>query len=455
MPVPTSVVVSVGWEDSPSGIFVLDGSELDSADVLAGLGADQFTGTYDDVSDDVAQGPRIKIGRDTALANFDASSCEFTLQRPGSPDFYNPNAVAGQSPLAGLVPGFEPMRPVRVRATVDGTTTTVWYGYVRSASWDSTTQVCSIQAEDLFVWLSRVRPTYTAADITAAGVTTAAEAIGFILTESGFTNTALRDLGESGKPGITMTLAEQPDPDKTALQLIAEVLEADRGAFWVQGGVATYRARTYRYERSSIATVQSEALRIGSGLDLDRIVNRQTVTRTGGTAQREDDFPSQQRYGLADGSAIESGYLSSDDDAQALATFILRSTARPAPPISLTIDNDTTTNLARQIAWKVQDRITAPVAYAEFVFGGDSNPAAWPNSVFGGSSGFAGTQDYHIERIEQDWSLGGNYVETVYTLSRRGDEFARFGYTSPATSTGGMRFGESDAALESSAVFGY
>lgn len=455
MPVPTTLEVSVGWEDSPAGIFVLNGSELDSTDVLAGLGAEQFTGTYDDVSEDVAEGPRIKIGRDTALANFEASSCEFTLHRPGSPDYYNPNAIAGQSPLAGLTPGFEPMRPVRVRVTVDATTTQIWYGYIRSASWDSESQRCRVQAEDLFLWLSRVRPTYTDADITAAGVTTAADAIGFILTEAGFTNPSLRDLGESGKEGITLTLEEQATPDKTALQLIAEILEADRGAFWVQGGVATYRARTYKYERNSLATVQSEALRIGSGLDLDRIVNRQTVTKTGGTAQQAQDIPSQQRYGLADGSAIESPYLSSDSDAAQLAAFILDATARPAPPITLALDNDTDTNLARQVEWQVLDRITAPVAYSELVFGGDTNPAAWPNSLFGGTSGFGGTQDYHIERIEQDWGLGGNYVETTYTLSRRGDEFARFGYTNPATSTGGMRFGELDTSLESSAVFGY
>lgn len=446
MPVPTSVEVSVGWQDSPAGIFVLDGSLLNSTDVLAGLGAEQFTGTYDNVSTDVSDGPRIRIGRDSALATFPASSCEFTLQRPGYPDFYNPNAIAGQSPLAALTPGFEPMRPVRVRVTQSGTTTQIWYGYIRSATWDSEGQRCRIQAEDLFLWLSRVRPTFTAAEIAAAGVTNAATAIGFILTESGFTNTTLRDLGESGKRGINLTLAEQTTPDKTALQLIGEVLEADRGAFWIQGGVATYRARTYKYERNSLASVQSEALRIGSGLDLDRIINRQTVTKTGSTPQQAQDISSQQRYGLADGTSIESDYLASDSDALQLANFILDATASPAPPISLTLDNDTTTNLTRQVVWKVLDRITAPVAYAEFVFGGDNNPAAWPNSTFGGNAGFSGTQDYHIERIEQDWSLGGNYVETVYTLSRRGDEYARFG---------SMAFGTTDASLATSAVFGY
>ena len=445
MPFPDDLEVSIGWEDSPSGIFVLDGSPLDGTDVLAGLGAEQFTGTYDDVSTDVASGPTITIGRDNRLAQFQASSCTFTLNRPGEPDYYNPNAVAGQSPIAAVTPGFEPMRPVRVRATVDGTPTQIWYGFIRSASWDSTTKETTVQADDLFLWLSRVRPTYTAAQA-AAGVVDVATAIGFLLDRAEFTNPDLRDLGESGKTGIPITLADNTAGDKTALQLVADILAADRGYFWVQGGVATYRARVYVPERESLATMQSDVLRIGSGLDLDRIVNRQRVTRTGGATQEESDFASQQRYGLADGSAVESGYLATDTEAAELARYILAGTSSPQPPITLTLDNDTDINLERQVGWQVLDRITAPVAFDSFVFGGDPNPEAWPASLFGGTSGFAGTQDYHIERIEQVWSVNGNNVRTTYTLSRRGAEYARFGY---------MAFGEADASLATSAVFAF
>ena len=387
MPFPDSLDVFIGWEDSPGGIFVLDGSELNSTDVLAGLGATQFTGTYDNVSTDVSDGPEITIGRDSRLSQFQASSCTFTLSRPGNQDYYNPNAIAGQSPIAGLTPGFEPMRPVRVRATVSGSTTVLWYGFIRSASWDSVKQETTIEADDLFLWLSRVRPTYTAAQATAAGVTNAATAIGFLLDQSDFTNPNLRDLGATGKKGISLTLADNTDGDSTTLQLIAEILEADRGYFWVQGGVATYRARTYVPERNSLATMQSEALRIGSGLDLDRIVNRQRVTRTGGTTQEASDITSQQRYGLADGSAVDSAYLASDSEAAQLAAYMLDRTAMPQPPITLTLDNDTTTNLQRQVGWKVLDRITAPVAFDQFVFGGAGGAAAWPASLFGGSSG--------------------------------------------------------------------
>lgn len=435
MPFPDDLEVSIGWEDSPSGIFVLDGSPLDGTDVLAGLGAEQFTGTYDDVSTDVASGPTITIGRDNRLAQFQASACTFTLTRTGEPDYYNPNAVAGQSPIAAVTPGFEPMRPVRVRATVDGTTTQIWYGFIRSASWDSETKLTTIQAEDLFLWLSRVRPSYTAAQAAAAGVVDVATAIGFLLDEAEFTNPDLRDLGESGKTGIPITLPDA-EGDKTALQIIGEMLTADRGAFWIQGGVATYRARTYIHERDSIASIQSEALRIGSGMDLDRIVNRQRVTRTGGTAQVANNIASQQRYGLADGSAIDTPYLADDTEASALAAAVLDTTATPQPPITLTLDNDTLENLERQVVWKVLDRLTTPVAFDSFVF---------DVSTFGGDAGFAGTQDYHVERVEQRWSVNGNHAETTYTLSRRGLDYLRFGYG---------QFG-ADGATTASAVFAY
>jgi hypothetical protein len=440
--------VQIGFEDVVGGIFTLNRSTLDGVDVLDGLGAAVFSGAYDTVTTDVSEGPKITIGRDSSLAVFESSRCTFTLEKPGSPDYYNPNAVAGQSPLAGLTPGFEPMRPVRVQVKTPGSSTwlAIWYGFIRRADWDSQDQRCRVDCEDLFLWLSRVRPTFTAADATAAGVTNAATAIGYLLTLAGWTNTAYRDLGDGSDLGTTLSLDTVTTPDKTALQLIADILEVDRGFFWVQGGVATYRPRSYKFERASLATLQSEMLRTGSSLDLDRIVNRQTVTATGGTPQVEDDFQSQARYGLSDGQAIDSDYLASDTEAGNLARFILQSTATPEPPISLEIDNDSETNLVRMMTWKVIDRLSAPISFLRFTFGGDASPASWPTSLFGGTSGFGGTNDYHVERIEQDFSVQGNYIRTRYTLSRRGAEVARFGF---------MEFGEADTTLESSAAFTY
>lgn len=431
--------VQIGFEDVVGGIFTLGSSTLDGVDVLDGLGAATFSGTYDTVTSDVSEGPRITIGRDSALALFEASRCSFSLQKPGSPDYYNPNAVAGQSPLAGLTPGFEPMRPVRVQVKTPGAASwaTIWYGFIRRADWDSDDQRCRLDCEDLFLWLSRVRPTFTAAEATSAGVTNAASAIGFLLTQAGWTNADYRDLGDGTDLGTALTLDTVATPDKTALQLIAEILEVDRGFFWIQDGVATYKPRSYKFERTSLATLQSEMLRSGSSLDLDRIINRQSVTRTGGTPQEKNDFTSQSRYGLSDGQAIDSDYLATDTEAANLATFILQSTATPEPPISLEIDNDSETNLVRMMTWKVLDRLSAPISFQRFTFG---------TSTFGGTDGFGGTSDYHVERIEQDFSVQGNYIRTRYALSRRGAEVARFGY---------MAFGQADTTLESSAAFTY
>lgn len=439
-----AIRVQVGFEDAVGGIFTLGstagtGSTLDGGDVLDGLGAAQFSGAYDTVTTDVAEGPELRIGRDSALALFEASRLTFTLQKPGYPDYYNPNAVAGQSPLAALDPGFEPMRPVRVQVKTPGAAdwSTIWYGFIRSADWNSETQATRVDCEDLFLWLSRVRPTYTAAEAAAAGVTNAATAIGFILSQAGWTNAAYRDLGDGTDYGSALTLPDVLTPDKTALQLIAEILEADRGAFWIQGGVATYKPRSYKFERSSLATLNSEMLRTGSSLDLDRIVNRQTVTRTGGTAQEANDFESQRKYGISDGTTVESSYVASDTDSANLATFILQATATPEPPISLELDNDSETNLVRMMTWKVLDRISAPIAFQRFTF---------DTSRFGGTDGFGGTNDYHVERIEQEFSVQGNYIRTKYDLSRRGAEVARFGY---------MAFGNADTSAESSAAFTY
>ena len=439
-----AIRVQIGFEDAVGGIFTLGstagtGSTLDGGDVLDGLGAAQFSGSYDTVTGDVSDGPSIRIGRDSTLALFEASRCVFTLQKPTLPDYYNPNAVAGQSPLASLDPGFEPMRPVRVQVKTPGAAdwSTIWYGFVRSADWNSETRATRVECEDLFLWLSRVRPTFTAAEATSAGVANAATAIGFILSLAGWTNTAYRDLGDGSDLGTALTLDDVLTPDKTALQLIAEILEADRGAFWIQGGIATYKPRSYKFERTSLATLNSEMLRSGSSLDLDRIVNRQTATATGGTAQQADDFSSQRKYGISDGQTIDSGYLASDTEAQNLAKFILQQTATPQPPISLELDNDSETNLVRMMTWKVLDRISAPISFQRFTFG---------TSTFGGTDGFGGTNDYHVERIEQDFSVQGNYIQTKFDLSRRGAEVARFGF---------MRFGDLDTSAESSAAFTY
>lgn len=435
-----SFTVEVAWESAVTLVFKLDVSTLDSGSVLDGVGVGDFTGAYDNVTLD-CEGIRIKRGRDDALKGMQAGEAEFTLYRPDQPDFYNPNAPSGVSPLGGVSPGFVPMRPVRIRAVYNATTYSLFYGFIRSAEWDSDTKRCRINAVDLFLWLSRVLPSFTASEAATSGVDDTASAIGYILDQAGFTDPTKRDLDPAG--GDTIALTDY-DGDANALAIVEELLEAERGVFFVEGdGTARYRNRRERYETDSSATFQTEAIKYGSGLDLDRIVNRQTVTRQDST--RTDvytttvvDGDSVSTYGLADGPTISSPYVEDNTAADDLAEWLVDSLAVPRPPITLEIDNQDDTTILYQLDLDLGDRITAPTQYEAFVF---------DESTFGGTDTFAGTLDYHIEQITHNISAGGIYHRTQYVLSERGSEFLRFGTLTgdPAPS----EFGDA------SAVFGF
>lgn len=436
-----SFKVEIAWNSAVSAFFKLDVSALDGGATLYDATAGDFTGAYDDVSFD-AEDVRIKRGRNDVLKGMQAGEADFTLYKPSNPDFYNPNAPSGVSPINGENPGFAPMRPVRITATWAGTTYALFYGFIRSAEWDSETKRCKINAVDLFLWLSRVTPTFTAAEALAAGVDSTSSAIGYVLDEAGFTDPADRDLDSSGGDSLALT-----DYDNTtALSIVEELLEAERGVFFVQGdGVALYRDRHARYEKDSAASFQTELVKYGSGLDLDRVVNRQSVTRQDST--RTDvyttshvDAGSVNTYGLADGSSITSPYIENDTAADDLAVWLVDAQSVPRPPISLEIDNQDAGTILWQLTLDIGDRITAPVQYAPFTFG---------SSTFGGSGTFVGTLDYHIEQISHEIVEAGLYHKTSYVLSERGSEFFRFGTLPVGTDASPSEFGSA------SAVFGF
>lgn len=415
-----SFTVEVAWESAVTLVFKLDVSTLDSGSVLDGVGVGDFTGAYDNVTNDV-EGVRIKRGRDDALKGMQAGECELTLYRPDQPDFYNPNAPSGVSPLGGLSPGFVPMRPVRIRAVYNATTYSLFYGFIRSAEWDSDTKRCRLNVVDLFLWLSRVLPNFTASEAATSGVDDTASAIGYILDQAGFTDPTKRDLDPAG--GDTIALTDY-DGATNALAIVEELLEAERGVFFVEGdGTARYRNRRERYETDSSATFQTEAIKYGSGLDLDRIVNRQTITRQ--NSSRADvytttvvDGDSVSTYGLSDGPTVASPYIASNTAADDLAEWLVDSLAVPRPPITLQIDNQDADMIVRQLSLDLGNRITAPLQFESLVFG---------ESKFGGTDTFGGSADYHIEQITHDISAGGIYHTTQYVLSERGAEFFRFG----------------------------
>ena len=436
MPSPV-ITVEVGWTDTPGNVFALDSSTLDGLDVLDGLGVGDFSGPYDDVTADV--GPdslRIRRGRSDTLATMQAGTCEFTLIRPSDPDYYNPNSLT--SPIAFESPGFAPMRPVRVTATYNGTDYPLFYGFIRSMDWDSDSRTAKVQALDLFLWLSRVNPSFTITDAINAGVSDTSEAIGLVLDEALWTDPARRDLATSGGDTIDPTSASfgYPDATASALNIIEDLLAAERGvAFSDASGTFVYRDRNARAETSTItATFNAEQqLSVGSSLDLDKIVNRVRVTRTGGTTVTEEDTTSQGKYGLND-YTLDNRFIPSYSASQNLAKWLIRRLATPQPPVEVTLENDTASTLLTQLSIELGDRVEAPVEFDAFVFG----TSAFGAGLFGGELG-----SYHVEQIEHQVGGGGLYLSTRLILSARGADGEQ------------IIFGVSEFGNVDTGVFGY
>ena len=408
--------VFIGWESTASGAFILDGSTLNSPDLLDGFGVDTFSGAYDNVSADVASDIRIRRGRNDYLSSMQAGEIEFDLFRPGNQDFYNPNASASASPIRAKSPGFAPMRPIKIQAKYGGVTFPIFVGYLRNLSWDSDTKRAKVNAVDLFLWLSRARPTFTNGESAAAGVTNTASAIEYLLSESNWTRESLIDVDPLGGDSVS-SFSSSASSNRTALSIIEDLLTAERGYFVVSPeGKAKYRSRVDRAQKISAAVFDGEQAEFGSAIDLDRITNKITVTANGSSfPQTASDASSIALYGLAEGSGISSTYITTDARALELAKYLVGIYSVPRPPVSITIANDSPLTLIRQLTLEIGDRVTIPSDSSAFVFG--SSKFGSTTETFGGA-----TDDYHIEQIEHRISSGGNYIETSYLLSQRGAE---------------------------------
>lgn len=160
MAFPTAVTVQIGFTNSLGRQVVFDSSTFDDATTTFGSGFTQF---YDGPRDTVStymEAIETDRGRDDMLADMAAGQARITLHDPpGEVGYFNPQNTA--SPLAGDTPGFSPMRPVKITATLGGTVYPVYQGYIRGASYERVTKAMgrvTITAVDLFMWLARVQP---------------------------------------------------------------------------------------------------------------------------------------------------------------------------------------------------------------------------------------------------------------------------------------------------------
>lgn len=216
------------------------------------------------------------------------------------------------------------------------------------------------------------------------------------------------------------------DGDTGALSLIQQLLEAERGVFYIsKDGKATYEERSSRARRTtSSATITTGALRSEPGFEFDQLVNRQSVTRefftsasgttpnvsARGTTQIAQNGVSARVFGIQDGSEITSGFIPSDAQALNLGQYIVNIRSTFVAPVVVELDAGDATTLTNQLALELQDRVSVSDAVA---------------GTFG---------DYIVESIEHEITNGGNSFVTTFTLSEFGPAaivFAADAATSP------------------------
>lgn len=341
----------IGWAGQTIGQFVLGFSTFDSTDTLGQSFTQDFSGVYSNVTG-YTNSMTWTRGRTDDLGPIQAGQATLVLKDPAG--IFNP-ANTG-SPLAGSV---TPLRPVKITATFQGATSVLFSGFIRSiehnpAPNDKTT---TIEAIDLFVWLTRAKPV-----VASTGATTVAAAVGLVLDAIGWTEPTLRSLaGSDTIPDFSS------DGTTTALDLIQALLQVDPGGmFFVDGaGRAVYLSRHILALEATDATFDRNMMAIGPGTSLDTVQNRAAVTREGGAEQAAQNAASIHQYGYSDIDAVTSPYLVNDDQALGLATYLVALRGSPLPPIySLTLNNGTDATLAQILGREIGDRVAVTASGA-------------------------------------------------------------------------------------------
>lgn len=229
---------------------------------------------------------------------------------------------------------------------------------------------------------------------------TTGQVIGALLDAVGWAAPADRALAD----GDTITF-EPVTGDTSALAAITELLEAERGVFYIaRDGVATFEDRNaVARRRVSAAVITDGAVRAEPGFDIERLINRVSVQRLDPTAEFDEDkegtpqvatnLDSLRIYGLNDGGTIATPYLATDAQAAQLAKYLV--------------------NLKGDLRSPLTVEVSGPAAYA--TLGLDLQDRVTVQDDEAGTVG-----DYHIERIEHTVSEFGLYHAIRYTLSPRG-----------------------------------
>lgn len=309
--------VEIAWSGNVQNPFTIGVSTLGGGAQLVGDFTVDFSGAYDNVSSD-CDTIEIDRGRDDPLSTVQAGTCNLELLDLDGR--YNPYNAS--SPLYGLM---TPMRQVRVRATdSDGVVWPLFYGFIRDIDYDPKTYRSKISCEDVFLLMDRTRPIMDVTNSVTGAIVIQ------LLAECNWSN---HDVSATeGDTVANFSLAGTSD-SRSALQAVADLLESERGLFWVgPDGKVHYQDRHTLAVKPSTLSLSDVFLNVLPGASLDAIINRARVTKEGNTTQEFEDTVSVLQYGPSD-IAIESPYFVDDAAALGLASFIVNARSNPNAPV--------------------------------------------------------------------------------------------------------------------------
>lgn len=352
--------LEVAWSAHARGAFVIGSSTIAGPDVLTTSPFDvSFTGVYDNISS-LFRGGKITRGRNDERTRIVEGRANITVRDPTG--LLNPENAAG--PLFSLLGAL--YQSVRLRGrSPSGTTFPIYYGYIERIEWKPLRRspgagIATLICRDLLLWLSEARPV-----IASTGPTTSGAAIGLMLDAVGLIDPTARSLGTGDIIPNFST-----DGSKSVLQLIGELLQAERGVFYVNAaGVAVYEDRLTRTLRDPVAVIAHEMRAAIPTVDHSRLRNRVRVKRTqNGYIATATNDTLRQLIGDRDLEDIETPYLASDGLADSLAGQLLAQLSTPVEPLrDLTIDNRTEALLTQCLAREFGDVVTLSAAGASIV----------------------------------------------------------------------------------------
>jgi hypothetical protein len=308
LPATISVKINLSGGASFGNPFILNTSQLGFAELASAIPV---------IVDVSTQTTNISTrrGRNLLQDKYESGSATIRIVDPNG-DF-NPQNTA--SPYFGLL---QPLRKIQASAIYGGVTYGLFGGYITEFRYTyptgQETGYCTFICNDAF------RLMYNSGITTVTGGTagqTTAQRVQSILTMIAWP-AAFTSIGT----GATTCIAD-PGTTRTVLDAIHTVEFTEQGAFYIDAnGVATFKGRQFVYDAQAASpTIFNQT---GTGinyagitfaLDDKTIVNKATVTRTGGTAQTYSDATSIAQYFTRSITATDM-LMQTDANALALAT---------------------------------------------------------------------------------------------------------------------------------------